>query len=88
MLNIQEKKEETLELERTNSEYSKNVWRSCCLRCDKQVVQYITKYSILVGLMFFFSYELHVSETCEDKNLFVSLLTFVIGVCCPNPRIS
>lgn len=76
------------DLERVDSPIPKGrVWKSCCLRCDKDVVVYLTKYLLLVGLMIFFSIELHIAIDCERQQLMSSLLTLVIGVALPNPRI-
>ena len=77
-----------LELQRTYTPATGGrVWRSCCLRCDRDIVQYFTKYIILVGLMAFFSIELHLAVDCERQQLMSSLLTLVLGIALPNPRI-
>ena len=80
---------EDLELERVDTPADRNVlrWHSCCLTCDKDVVEYLSKYFILVGLMVFFSVELHLSEACESDQLFTGLLSLIIGIALPNPRI-
>jgi hypothetical protein len=77
-----------LELQRTNSEINgRKRWKSCCFYVDREVVVFSTKYFILISLMIFFSAELHISSTCEDKQLFMSLLTLMIGVAVPNPKL-
>jgi hypothetical protein len=77
-----------LELQRTYTPTrGSRVWRSCCLRCDRDIVQYFTKYIILVALMIFFSIELHLADTCEGTQLYQSMLTLVLGIALPNPRI-
>ena len=82
------KPEEDLELQRSNSEINgRKKWKSCCFYVDKEVVVFSTKYFILIGLMIFFSFELHIATTCEDKQLFMSLLTLIIGVAIPSPRL-
>jgi len=63
------------------------VWKSCCLRLDREFAQFITKYVIIIGLITFFSVELHLSLECEDKNLYQSLLLLLIGVALPNPQL-
>ena len=85
----QEEKNEDLELQRVNSEVRANImWRSCCVELNRDFTIFFTKYIILIGLMIFFSVELHISITCEDKQLFISLLTLIIGVAIPNPKLS
>jgi len=77
-----------LELQRTNSEINgRKRWKSCCFYVDREVVVFFTKYFILISMMAFFSVELHISTTCEDKQLFMSLLTLMIGVAVPNPKL-
>ncbi len=77
--------EEDLELQRVNSE--RKTWKSCCLTLDRDFVQYVVKYIILIGLIVFFSVELHLSNNCEDKQLYNSLLMFVVGIAIPSPRL-
>jgi hypothetical protein len=87
---INEMKEDTdLELQRqdTPSQRARKVWRSCCLQIDAEFVMYMTKTLTLIGLIIFFSYELSVSETCEQSNIYQSLLCMVIGILIPSPRI-
>lgn len=78
-----------LELQRTNSEINgRRKWKSCCFYVDREVVVFSTKYFILIGLMTFFSYELHIAEDCNDKNLYQSLLMLVLGISVPNPKLN
>ena len=85
----EEQKINDLELQRSNSEVRANVmWRSCCIELNRDFTVFFTKYIILIGLMVFFSAELHLSITCEDKQLFMSLLTLIIGVAIPSPRLA
>ena len=76
-----------LKMERVNTPDRTTKWRSCCLTMDKDFAIFFTKYFIIIGLISFFATELHISETCEDKNLFQSLLMLVIGVALPNPKL-
>ena len=75
------------DLERTDNPTDTVRWRSCCLIMDKDFAIFFTKYFIIIGLISFFAVELHLSESCEDKNLFQSLLMLVIGVALPNPKL-
>lgn len=84
----QEDNVEDLESQRTNNEINgRSGWKSCCFYVDKEVVVFSTKYFILISLMIFFSYELHIAEECNDKSLFQSLLLLVFGVAIPSPRL-
>jgi len=71
----------------TDDEDRRIVWKSCCLRLDKDFAMFATKYFIIIGLITFFSVELHLSLECEDKNLYQSLLLLLIGVALPNPTL-
>jgi hypothetical protein len=80
--------EEDLELQRSNSERRVNImWRSCCLELNRDFTIFFTKYIILISLMIFFSFELHIAEDCNDKSLYQSLLLLVLGVAIPSPRL-
>ena len=76
-----------LKIERVNAPTDTTKWRSCCLTMDKDFAIFFTKYFIIIGLISFFSVELHLSDECEDKNLFQSLLMLVIGIALPNPKL-
>ena len=77
---------EDTKIEIKEEEYQK-IWKSCCLELDPEFTQFFIKYFILIGLMIFFGIELHLSEDCQDKNLFQSLLTLCMGIALPNPRL-
>jgi hypothetical protein len=84
----QEDEEKDLELQRVNSEYEgRIVWRSCCLKCDRDIVQFIVKYIILVGLIIFFAIQMAYVDTCEQQQTWSNLLTFVVGLAIPSPKI-
>ena len=82
-------KDDDLELQRTDTPAQKvrKVWHSCCLRLDAEFVMYLSKTITLIGLIIFFSYEMHISESCENTNIYQSLLCMVIGILIPNPRV-
>lgn len=76
-----------LELQRVDTPIDVVKWRSCCLEMDRDFAIFFVKYFIIIGLISFFAVELHLSNTCEDKNLFQSLLMLIIGVALPNPKL-
>ena len=85
--NQEEEKKGDLELQRIDTPETVIRWKSCCLVMDKDFAIFFTKYFIIVGLITFFALELHISDSCEDKNLYQSLLMLVIGVALPNPKL-
>jgi len=78
-----------IELQRTETPADRRVmrWHSCCLTCDKDFVEYFVKYVLLAGLIIFFAVELHLSQKCESDQLYTGLLTLVIGIALPSPRL-
>jgi len=82
-----DEKLDDLELQQTDTHTDAVRWRSCCLVMDKDFAIFFTKYFIIIGLISFFAVELHLSESCENKNLYQSLLMLVIGVALPNPKL-
>ena len=82
-----EEQKDDLELQRVDTPIDVVKWRSCCLIMDKDFAIFFVKYFIIIGLISFFAIELHLSYTCENKNLYQSLLMLVIGVALPNPKL-
>ena len=62
-------------------------WKSCCFELEREFTVFITKYIIIISLLIFFAVELHLSDACEDKNLYQSLLMLLIGIALPNPKL-
>ena len=81
--------DEDLEIQRINTpiEKARKIWTSGCIRMDAEFVMYLFKTLTLIGLIIFFSYEMHISETCENTNIYQSLLCMVIGILMPQPKI-
>ena len=70
-----------------NKKGKSRVWRSACIECDKDFVVFVASYFILAGLLFFFGAGLWTAETCEQSNLYQSLMLLVLGVILPSPRL-
>ena len=65
-----------------------NTWNSCCLTMDKRAVQYFSQMFIISGIMVFNIAQLIRLQECSHQVPYMSLLTFLIGVLIPNPKIS
>ena len=76
-----------IELQRVDTPDRKVKWSSCCFECHKDFVEYAVKYILLAGLIIFFAVELHLSDKCESDQLYTGLLTLVIGIALPSPRL-
>jgi hypothetical protein len=61
-------------------------WTSCCLEVDKNAVQFFSQLGISIGVISFCLYQLvHLTE-CEQQQAYSSLLTLVLGVWLPSPK--
>jgi hypothetical protein len=65
-----------------------NTWKSCCITMDKRAVQYFTQMFIIGGIMVFNISQLLTLKDCNSQVPYMSLLTFLIGILIPNPKIT
>ena len=81
--------EATIEIKEKKLEASKpRIWKSCCLELDKDAAIYFTQMGILSSIIAFSAVMLSKSDTCEDTNTFIGLLTMCIGIIIPNPKMT
>lgn len=64
------------------------VWRSACIEIDREFVVFMSSYFVLTGLLTFFCVGLYKAESCEQSNLYQSLLLLILGVILPSPRMN
>jgi hypothetical protein len=62
------------------------VWESCCLRLDKRIVVFMSQLSTSLTIIFFCMFMLCAYRDCETFARYSPLLTLVIGVWLPQPR--
>jgi len=62
------------------------VWESCCLRLDKRIVVFMSQLSTSLAIIFFCMYMLCTHRDCDTFARYSPLLTLVIGVWLPQPR--
>ena len=66
-----------------------DTWNSPCgARFNVACIRFSTQYLLIVGLITFFAVGLYKSDTCENSNMYQSLLMLVIGVALPSPSIN
>jgi len=83
----QEQKED-LELQRVDTPNEDVRWRSCCFGdVNKEAMVFFTQIIILFSFLAFCCGQLIRIETCEGQQLYSSLITLVLGILCPSPRI-
>ena len=62
------------------------LWRSCsgCL-LDPRVLVFFSSLSISLGVLIFSGFKIATVEGCQQNNMYLGLLTFVLGIWLPNP---
>ena len=75
------------ELKVQDEKYDNN-WKSCCITMDKRALQYFSQIIIIGGIMIFNIAQLIRLEDCNSQVPYMSLLTFLIGILIPNPKIT
>lgn len=65
-----------------------NEWKSCCFKADKDFLKFFVQISISFMILTLSIYKLVVIENNGDeKSLYVSLLTLILGIYTPQPSI-
>ena len=62
-----------------------NTWRSFCLVCNKNAVMYFTQVGIMIGVMGFSVYKLSSDDSPQAQQIYIGLLTMMIGLAFPQP---
>lgn len=70
-----------------NFDVEDNTWKSCCLILDKTFVQFFTQMCILSLIIVFCIVQLVHNKDCESQRGYMGLLTFLLGILCPQPKI-
>lgn len=65
-----------------------NTWQSCCLTVDRRAIIYFSQMFISVGVMSFCGVQLIRLENCEAQSLYSGLLSLVVGIYLPQPKIA
>jgi hypothetical protein len=63
------------------------VWRSGCFSLNKGFVKFMSSFMIALLLLAFSIYSLVTIDKGEDKSLYISLITLILGVYLPNPTL-
>ena len=63
------------------------IWRSCCFRLDKRVVVFSSQLLISLMIISFSLFQLTKNDTCEHQQIYIGLLTMILGVYLPQPRV-
>ena len=63
-----------------------NTWQSCCLTLDKRATIFFSQLTIAMTVTIFCIYQLIHLDNCEAQSLYSSILTLVLGVFLPSPK--
>ena len=63
------------------------VWRSGCFDLNKGYVKFMSSFLVALILLAFSIFSLVTIEKGEDKSLYISLITLILGVYLPNPTL-
>lgn len=63
-----------------------NTWQSCCLTLDKRATIFFSQFTIALVVTAFCIYQLIHLDNCEAQSLYSSILTLVLGVFLPSPK--
>ena len=66
---------------------TENTYRSCCLTSDKRALQFFSQFTLCVGVLLFSMYKLINSNECEETQVYIGLITMIIGIYIPQPVI-
>ena len=65
-----------------------NTWRSCCLVMDRRAIQFFSQLVIISSIMLFCIVQLiHDDNNNSHRTEYMSLLTFLVGVLIPSPKL-
>jgi hypothetical protein len=64
------------------------IWRSCCgMLLDKRVLVFSSQFLITLMIISFSLFQLSIDNTCEHQQFYASLITMLIGIYLPSPRV-
>ena len=64
------------------------VWSCCCGDTDARLLAFICTMIMLAGLMLFCMAQLMLSDSCEHQQTYTGLLSVLIGIIIPNPKLN
>jgi len=64
-----------------------HLWKSCCFELDRHATVFFSQLIVCILVISFCMYQLLHSKSCETDQLYSSILTLVLGVLIPSPRV-
>ena len=62
----------------------KNYWDSCCIRADKRAISFFSQFFISILIISFCLCQLYRLDKC-DSDIYMNLLTLILGTWLPQP---
>jgi hypothetical protein len=72
----------------TELQKNNNTWKSCCLTVDKRFVIFISQFSISLSVLGFSLYRLLTVSTCDETQIYIGLISTIIGIYMPQPKLT
>jgi hypothetical protein len=66
---------------------AENSWVSCCFKTDRRAVIYFSQFGLSISVVIMCIYQLLTKDDCNSNQLFLGLLTLILGVYLPQPKI-
>ena len=74
-------------LETRQNHDANNVLKSCCFEIDKRALQFCAALLITIMVILFAMMQLSKDLDCATQNLYVGIITLVLGVWLPAPQL-
>jgi hypothetical protein len=65
----------------------RRVFKSCCFELDREIFIFSVQSVLIGGLLIYSAYNIAHEDTCEKNTIWYSLLTLLLGIMCPSPKI-
>ena len=80
MTSAEVKHEVTYDLDIEEQHDEKRIWKSCCLKTDKNAVVYLGQFVITLLILAFCAFQLAKSEfDCNKSSPYIGLISFILG---------
>ena len=75
-------------MEESNEQKNNNTdWYTCCSHSNPETIKYATQVAIALIILLFSIIQLSFNNTGQDKTIYFSLISTIIGLFIPSPNI-
>jgi len=79
---------ETIFNQNENNNLERYIWKSGCFQTDKRVVIFFSQFTIALMVISFSLYQLNKDNSWDHQQIYIGLLTMMVGIFLPAPRIN